>query len=520
VNSRLCSVAAIAAVLLTGTPAPTVPGSGVPTPSADLSRAPRPHPFWLPPGATSEPTTSAAPGTTDKDRSGVLAPAPVVTPAEVIARAATWLTANNGGPVPYHPSRCFPGFTPSYCVPPRYRTDCSGFVSMALGLPASLVTGDMVQPWFAIPLSKDQLRRGDLMVNPSYGGDGHSLLFDRWDNVDHTRYWAYEQSGDGGTHHRSIPYPYYGTYPMSPYRYNRMVGAGAPDAAAAVSYRDELHIASRGADGSVTHSWRRGNTFASQNLGGILAGRPSIATYGSELHVVGANGGLVYQAWYDGARWQRWAPISTGSDPVAVSYRGEFHVVSLDPNGSVVHSWYGAAAWHTQNLGGTLAGPLSATVFGDGFYVVGAMNGTVYQKWFTGTSWMDWTPIARGSNPVALPYGGEFHVVSTAAGGNVLHTWFNGRVWTVQDLGGILTGTISATVYRGGFYVVGANLGTVYQRWYTGRWWTEWAPISSGGNPSVTTYGTEYHALSRWADGSVLDAWYDGTRWTSHSLPG
>ena len=29
---------------------------------------------------------------------------------------------------------------------------------------------------------------------------------------------GYEQSGDGGTHHRVIPYPYFGSYQMSPYR--------------------------------------------------------------------------------------------------------------------------------------------------------------------------------------------------------------------------------------------------------------------------------------------------------------
>jgi hypothetical protein len=31
-------------------------------------------------------------------------------------------------------------------------------------------------------------------------------------------YVGYEQSGDGGTHHRVLPYPYFGGYPMSPYR--------------------------------------------------------------------------------------------------------------------------------------------------------------------------------------------------------------------------------------------------------------------------------------------------------------
>lgn len=35
-----------------------------------------------------------------------------------------------------------------------------------------------------------------------------------------SKYVRYEQSGDGGTHHRAIPYPYFGGYQMSPYRFS------------------------------------------------------------------------------------------------------------------------------------------------------------------------------------------------------------------------------------------------------------------------------------------------------------
>jgi len=39
-----------------------------------------------------------------------------------------------------------------------------------------------------------------------------------WTDPTMTAYLGYEQSGDGGTHHRVLPYPYYGGYPMSPHR--------------------------------------------------------------------------------------------------------------------------------------------------------------------------------------------------------------------------------------------------------------------------------------------------------------
>ena len=129
-----------------------------------------------------------------------------------LARAATWLTVWAGGPVPYlssgDPTTWFGG----------YRRDCSGYASMALGLPGpGLNTAGLAA--HSTPIGKTDLRAGDLLINTAPGGAGHVVIFERWVDPTMTRYVAYEQSGDGGTHHRSIPYEYFGTYPMSPYRY-------------------------------------------------------------------------------------------------------------------------------------------------------------------------------------------------------------------------------------------------------------------------------------------------------------
>jgi hypothetical protein len=183
------------------------------------------RPFWLDPGG-SRATSGLA-------RPFAAAAQPPVTPDQAFTRTMTWLTANGGGPVPYSKGQCFPSFSAAPCAPPKYRTDCSGYVSMILGLSGSLVTGDMVKPSFATPISKDQLQPGDILVNPT-PNDGHVVLFEKWNNAAHTQYTLYEQSGDGGTHHRSAPYPYFGTYPMSPYHYIGMTNGGtatpqAPD---------------------------------------------------------------------------------------------------------------------------------------------------------------------------------------------------------------------------------------------------------------------------------------------------
>jgi hypothetical protein len=128
----------------------------------------------------------------------------------VLARAATWLTAWNGGPVPYlssgDPAAWFGG----------YRRDCSGYASMALGLPGPGLTSAGLAAR-ATRIQKAELRAGDLLINPAPDLAGHVVIFDHWADATMTSYIGYEQSGDGGTHHRVIPYPYFGGYPMSPY---------------------------------------------------------------------------------------------------------------------------------------------------------------------------------------------------------------------------------------------------------------------------------------------------------------
>ena len=131
--------------------------------------------------------------------------------AAVLTRAATWLTAWNGGPVPYlssgDPGSWFQG----------YRRDCSGYASMALGLPGpGLDTRGLAAR--STPILKNALRTGDLLINPSPNLRGHVVIFERWTDATMTSYLGYEQSGGGGTHHRIIPYPYFGGYPMDPYR--------------------------------------------------------------------------------------------------------------------------------------------------------------------------------------------------------------------------------------------------------------------------------------------------------------
>ncbi|MFE5210655.1 peptidoglycan-binding protein [Streptomyces sp. NPDC056600] len=128
--------------------------------------------------------------------------AATLTPDEMIGRAKTWLTADNGGPVPYSMETVWKD---------GYRQDCSGYVSMTLGLstPGLNTVGLATTSSVTQRLSGvSQLRMGDLLIDYSTtdGDFRHVVIFEKWADSAHTAYWAYEQRGTYGTTYRQLRY--------------------------------------------------------------------------------------------------------------------------------------------------------------------------------------------------------------------------------------------------------------------------------------------------------------------------
>ncbi|SEG57383.1 Peptidoglycan-binding (PGRP) domain of peptidoglycan hydrolases-containing protein [Actinacidiphila yanglinensis] len=151
-----------------------------------------------------------------------------ISASEILSRAASW----NGTPYSTTAYKYGPGGDIAY------RTDCSGYVSMALHLSSSLTTVSL--PSVVHSISKAGLQPGDLigvLGAGTSGNAGHVLLFDSWADSGHTQYYAWEDSGDAGVHHLTMPYPYWpntsGPSPSlyQPYRYNNesgSTGGGVP----------------------------------------------------------------------------------------------------------------------------------------------------------------------------------------------------------------------------------------------------------------------------------------------------
>ncbi|MET7637323.1 hypothetical protein [Streptomyces sp. NPDC005438] len=124
--------------------------------------------------------------------------AQAISRATVIKRAKTWLTANNGSQVPYSQSKTFQG----------YRTDCSGYASMALkyGKPGTNTVG-LATSDFTSKIKMANLKKGDLVIDAKGSNTTrHVVIFEKWTSSAKNKYWAYEQRGGHGTDHRKLTY--------------------------------------------------------------------------------------------------------------------------------------------------------------------------------------------------------------------------------------------------------------------------------------------------------------------------
>ena len=154
------------------------------------------------------PLAGTAHATAAPARTEVVKPA-AYSPATTIARAKTWLTAIDGHQVPYSQSTTYGG----------YRTDCSGYVAMALELakPGTNTVG-LATSTYTKKITMAGLKQGDLVIDSTgTSTTRHVVIFDKWTSAAHASYWVYEQRGGHGTDHDQVSYGI-GSDQYDPYR--------------------------------------------------------------------------------------------------------------------------------------------------------------------------------------------------------------------------------------------------------------------------------------------------------------
>lgn len=192
-----------------------------------------------------------------------------ISAAEIIARGSQWV----GQQVPYGKHASFRDLQGH-----RYRTDCSGFISMAWALGTSLTTRSLPQVAKALGPVGDyrQLHPGDMLDSTSVG---HAVLFVRWADRRHTTAVIMEEAHPGTA--ARVDSTYYTTSLLSgqsfvAYRYDKL----APPATATDLNVDGLPdvIARRAGDGTL---W----LFRGTRGGGLAPGR-LIATGWARMKMV------------------------------------------------------------------------------------------------------------------------------------------------------------------------------------------------------------------------------------------
>ncbi|MGW4383783.1 FG-GAP-like repeat-containing protein [Kitasatospora sp. NPDC004531] len=101
-----------------------------------------------------------------------------ITRSEIIQRAQYWYGQRAN--IPYSQNATYPDSSGR-----NYRTDCSGYVSMAWHLGSSLNTQTL--PGAATEIPRAELKPGDIL-NSYYD---HVILFEKWDDTAHTKFSYY-----------------------------------------------------------------------------------------------------------------------------------------------------------------------------------------------------------------------------------------------------------------------------------------------------------------------------------------
>lgn len=340
-----------------------------------------------------------------------------------------------------------------------YRTDCSGYVSMALALgvsPSTVTFGDYLDR-----IEASELRTGDILgvIGEGTGGDnGHITLFIQWLDEARTTVQTWEHGGGFGSFahphaesHQLADWTHTGsngTKPYLPYRYRHISEEVLPPSKLGVTALrdgDRYHVFVVGSDGAPAQRIFDGSWHPPERLGGIITGTPAVLhtdTHQFELYGIGSDG-LLRQHLFIGF-WLAWDRIAGGSVLGGISSvqarNGARHLFAVNAD-SVLYQRISTGSWHPwQALGGTVAGT-PAVLYqhqGEDRYDVFATDshGQVVQKTFLHGRWHDWHATVSGTVKPGVAAcrgpGGAWHLFARGADDQLRHAFYTGT-WSAWE---------------------------------------------------------------------------------------
>ncbi|WP_112268309.1 hypothetical protein [Lentzea terrae] len=440
------------------------------------------------------------------------------TRAEILTRAQSWITAR----VPYSQSNCYRN---AYG---QYRTDCSGYVSMAWGARHSYTTRDIHYISHEIP-------RADLQPGDALNDAGsHVALFLRWADAARTQPVVREQARPNGSPTVERTWSAATASKYTPIRYDHLVDAPAPPTNPA----DPMYHQIRNADGSWT-GFRPLSGYETELPGD--AKDVAIATMAdgtAHAVIVGADDQVYHQIRYPD-RWTGFQPLAgNGTTAPAKGKRvavtgmadGRAQVVIVGWDDRVYHqvrnvdgSWSG---FQPLNGAGTTVAAVGKDVAidalpdGSSHVVITGADDVVYHRIRTDAGWSEFGALA--GNGTTAPAKGKRVAVTGMADGRaqvVIVGWDDRVYHQVRNVDGSWSGfqplngagTAAAAVGKdvaidahpdgtAQVLIVGSDDG-IYHRIRTSNAWTEFQPVAGQG----TTAGAKGSqvAISAHDDGSA-----------------
>ncbi|MFC0432488.1 M23 family peptidase [Kutzneria buriramensis] len=365
-----------------------------------------------------------------------------ITRSEVISRAQYWVD-NQPGPYDPNVTSAGPGGDGTY------RHDCSGYVSMALHLAADPNTEGL--PGYAVQIDRADLKPGDFLDRSAgiYPGDGHTFLFDHWDDgngnfsyysfgstpVRHLHTNINNGSLDGHPNNSYIAYRYKNIRddgPAPTIAGHRMVTAASADG--------RLEAFASGGD-QIYHTYQtsvNGPWAPWAAIGGPGGAHLAIAPAGDgRLELFAINNDVaehLYQVAVNGG-WSNWeTSFGGGGYDIAVGRNksGRLEVVASN-GGGVWHKYQSPetpgywSGWSPMTDPTGNSGPgnsrLVATTSGDGRIEVFAINDGVFEHVYqtaTDGGWSNWEANFGGGGydiAVGRNKSGRLEVVASNGGG-------------------------------------------------------------------------------------------------------
>jgi hypothetical protein len=437
-----------------------------------------------------------------------------------------------------------------------YRSDCSGFVTWAWGLPpvgdGGYVTDDFA-PYstsFSHTVTGWSLQPGDALNRNS---GGHIVLFKHWDTIGSSAVFMEEPGCSSPTPYAhefssgvsisgSDVYIDYEGESFTAIRYDGITH-GAPPPPAPVEAPvlgsvvawgpDRLDVFARRSDASLWHKYWDGSAWSAAEslggtLGGTLADAPTAVSWGEnrlDVFVRGTNSALFHK-WWDGSKWGGFENLGDDfvGDPSAVAWQAGRLDVFVRATDNRLHHRYFDGTWSAwESLGATLSGDPVAVSWAEGRLDVFASGpgDELWHEYWDGTKWSGQSLGGKlRGKPSVVAWGPNRLDVFVRGDDNALwHNWWDGNAWGgFQRLGGVLTSDPVAVSW-------GENRLDVFGRdakddlWHT--WWDgkEWGAFQSLGGglettPAVASWGpNRLDVFARSAKDTLLhDAW-TGSTW-------